>query len=397
MRTAEKKRLAAIEAEIQQNLPKTMPDSAAVYRCAQLFCEVEDEGLHEVAREPNGDEWGEKRFKVQRPQRAKYLRVGRRLTKEEAQGKTQGLDVMDQIAMAPEVLRPLMWRLAEEERLSSGALSAGRQAAAGLAKEGHVEEAMQELVKVARAKARKEEQEAAARKKAPKLSQGARLACALLTQVVLLIKLLGKRGSLSQQELTEIRGAIARLNELDPHLASQQTPEAPQSQSPPQSQSQSQSQSQPNHGPVHGERRPAGPESSHGAASQPLRSGRTEQSPPQDPEAKQFHALLSRLNPRQQALASQALYDLAAGAPPEQPAARLRRLLKRGLPVLQDPDPDARGLFALRLLILLPNCQMRLRALASMRKVSPAVRAAAVALLQPEMSAGADPSACDRG
>jgi hypothetical protein len=85
--------------------------------------------------------------------------------------------------------------------------------------------------------------------------------------------------------------------------------------------------------------------------------------PPQDPEAKQLHALLSRLNPRQQGL--------------------------------HDPDPDARGLLALRLLILLPNCQMRLRALASMRKVPAAVRATAAALLEPEVSVGADPSACD--
>jgi hypothetical protein len=118
---------------------------------------------------------------------------------------------------------------------------------------------------------------------------------------------------------------------------------------------------------------------------------KTSSSAPLDEEAKQLHALLNRLNPRQQGLASQALYDLAAGAPPEQSATRVRRLLKRSVPGLRDPDPDARGLLALRLLILLPNCEMRLRALASMRKVPAAVRAAAAALLEPEVSAGPSP------
>jgi hypothetical protein len=95
-------------------------------------------------------------------------------------------------------------------------------------------------------------------------------------------------------------------------------------------------------------------------------------------------AQLQGLSPRQQSLAGQALYDIASGGPPEPAATRVRRLLKRDVPGLRDPDPDARGLLALRLLSYLPNGEMRLRALACMRKVPPAVRSAAAALLRPD-------------
>jgi hypothetical protein len=81
---------------------------------------------------------------------------------------------------------------------------------------------------------------------------------------------------------------------------------------------------------------------------------------------------------------SKALYEIAAGAPPEAAATRIRRVLGRDVPGLRDPDLEARGLLAVRLLSQLPNSQMRLRALVCLRKVPPAVQAAAAALLPPD-------------
>ena len=156
---------------LREQLQRSLPDSSAVLAVGLRLAAFHEEGAfpQDVAPgaqgEPREDvflRWARQSFALGEGQTQKYLRVARCFSRAEVVGKTLGIESLNQIALADLRLRPTLWTLAQEERLSSGALAEGRQAGRGVLRgeggeEGDYEAAVAATTAAARRRARRQD------------------------------------------------------------------------------------------------------------------------------------------------------------------------------------------------------------------------------------------------
>lgn len=118
------------------------------------------QGPRASAASADGPEWVRRSLGLSASQVRKYLRVARTFCSAEVAGHHLGVESLSQIALADARLRPLLWRLAIDEHLSSGALCAGRRAGGRALHGGDLEAAHQATETAARRHAQREEQTA---------------------------------------------------------------------------------------------------------------------------------------------------------------------------------------------------------------------------------------------
>lgn len=216
---SDRQRFSSLKEDLRKELPRTAPESVVIYQCARRFVEIRDRRYHQIDGAEQCDDWIDRTFGVGPHQAAKYFRVGDRLTAEEVQGKRQGLEAMDQAALALPALRPALWTLAESRRLSAGALAAGRLAAEPYARKNQMLRAHKVLASRALQQARKEEQERLERRARSKLTPCQRIEEGLEREEARLDKLLDDEVPLRPEEIARLRRRLARLAELDQRLA----------------------------------------------------------------------------------------------------------------------------------------------------------------------------------
>jgi hypothetical protein len=115
--------------KIRQDLKQQEADSPAIVATAQDMARIKRLEWHLMDDIEDPDAWAHATFGIGMRQASKYFLVGERLRPEQVAGAGMGLEALYQLAMAPKGLRRDLLALVKKEKLSSGALAAGRQAA----------------------------------------------------------------------------------------------------------------------------------------------------------------------------------------------------------------------------------------------------------------------------
>jgi hypothetical protein len=219
----DQKRFQTLKEQLRSKLRGLKYDSMTILECALHFVEIRDRNYQQMdAGTIECEEWMRTEFGVRRRQADKYFRVGTQLRAEDCAGKRQGIEVMDQIALAPPALRGTLWMLAEEEGLSDGALAAGRLAAQPLLRKSELR-ALKVLLRRARQRAEELDQEKAEKKKSAPSTPFERIERGLYLVAERLENFLDKGAELDDSQVKVLRLHLSRMAALDERLQSWQT------------------------------------------------------------------------------------------------------------------------------------------------------------------------------
>src|SRR5947209_3884375 len=106
---ADRQYLAALKADLRRWQAGCRPESESIYRSALHYREIRDRSLHRIDGVRDFDRWAKQTFGMRGHQLRKYFNIGGGLTLKGVQGMHQGVDAMEQIALALPVLQPTMW------------------------------------------------------------------------------------------------------------------------------------------------------------------------------------------------------------------------------------------------------------------------------------------------
>jgi hypothetical protein len=307
------------------------------------------------------EQWAERVFEMTGRQARKYFAVAERLTREAVAGTGLCLDRLYQLALAPEALRPLVLSLGQAG-LSDRALSAGRCAALPHLAKGEEGKALRAAQRAARARDRRDEKEDTAPPEQEPEDEASKKpdperACGLVEKALREVKSLAASPDRREPgQLASLKVLLALTEELGDSVRGLLGPEGPRP------------------GPEGPPAGPEGPEGSFPVAAQ-------DKEPPQQPAEAQekapspvparpaaggtsfrvmFDAVGQKLDIFKQGRLEAWLYRVIAGAPLAElmPGFRAlcdelveagvpRALCDKWLELIQDPDWERRGAFAL--------------------------------------------------